>query len=268
MNLIKKCKYGLMIYNSKDIWVGRSFERYGEYSEAEVQVFSDAIKPGSFVLDIGANIGSHTIALSRIVGPNGLVFAYEPERTNFNTLAGNVSINNLHNVYLFQKAVGSSAGFISVPELDKERTTNFGALSLCEDYSSSQNYPVPLITLDEQNFIRLDFVKIDIEGMEKLALEGGKETIEKLKPLLYIEDDRQEKSKDLLELLESMDYVCYKHYAPLYNSNNFYEEKENVFVTKEEGDIYSQIVSINLFCHHKSIDCPIDTNKFGMAKVN
>ena len=267
MNLLKKCRYGLMIYNNKDIWVGRSLEKYGEFSESEVQVFRDTIKPGSVILDIGANIGCHTIAFSRLVGSTGLVFAYEPERTNFNTLAGNISINNVLNVYPFQKAIGSSSGFIAVPELDHERTVNWGGLSLCDDYSSAPNYPIPLITVDEQKFIRLDFMKIDIEGMEISALEGAKKTINQFKPILYVEDDREEKSALLIEKLKSMDYVIYKHLSPLYNPNNFFNDSENVFLNMIEEGKYSQIVSGNLFCHHKDVECPIDTIKFAMTAI-
>ncbi len=267
MNLTKKCRYGLMIYNNKDIWVGRSIERYGEFSESEVQVFKDAIKPGQVVLDIGANIGCHTVAFSRIVGPAGTVFAYEPERTNFTTLAGNVAINNLQNTYVFQRAIGSFPGFIAVPELDQERTINFGGLSLCEDYSAAPSYPIPLITIDEQQFLRLDFIKMDIEGMEKLALEGAKETIAKFKPILYVEDDREDKSEALIEILKSMDYVLYKHLAPLYNPDNYYAEKENVFLSQNSDGLYTQVVSGNIFCHHKDVPCPIDTEKFAMTAI-
>ena len=264
MNLLKKCRYGMMIYNNSDIWVGRSIEKYGEFSESEVQVFRDVVKPGFAVLDIGANIGCHAVALSRLVGGLGVVFAYEPERNNFNTLAGNVALNNLRNVYCFQKAIGSVSGAIAVPELDLERTVNFGGLSLNEDYSAGVHYSVPLITLDECNFLRLDFIKMDIEGMEKLALQGAEKTIKNLKPILYVEDDREDKSQALYEYLWSLDYVIYKHLAPLYNPNNFFEDKENVFLNQEGN----QIVSGNIFCHHQDVVCPIDTKKFAMNLIN
>lgn len=267
MNLLKKCRYGLMIYNSKDIWIGRSIEKYGEFSESEVEVFKDSVKPGDFVLDIGANIGCHTVVFSRLTGSSGLVFAYEPERTNFCTLAGNIAINNLLNVHVFQKAVGSFSGFIEVPELDRERTVNWGGLSLCEDYSKAINYSVPLVKIDEEKITKLDFVKIDIEGMEKLALEGAKETIEKFKPILYVEDDREEKSLNLIEKIKSMDYIIYRHLAPLYNPNNFFENKENVFLNLTEDEKYSQIVSGNLFCYHKDKKLVIDPEKFAMKEV-
>ena len=263
MNLLKKCRYGMMIYNNSDIWVGRSIERYGEFSESEVQVFRDVVKPGSAVLDIGANIGCHTVALSRLVGGSGVVFAYEPERNNFNTLAGNVALNNLGNVYCFQKAVGSVGGTIAVPELDLERTVNFGGLSLNEDYSSGVHYPVPLTTLDESNFLRLDFVKMDIEGMERLALAGAEKTIATLRPVLYVEDDREDKSQALYDYIWSLDYVIYKHLAPLYNPSNFFDERENVFVDAQG----TQIVSGNILCHHKDKPCPVDTAKFAMNMV-
>jgi hypothetical protein len=83
MNLLKKCRYGLTIYNNIDMWVGRSIEKYGEYSESEVQVFRDIIKQGDVVLDVGANIGCHTMAMSRLVGHGGIVFSYEPETQQF-----------------------------------------------------------------------------------------------------------------------------------------------------------------------------------------
>lgn len=269
MNLIKNCRYGIMIYNSKDIWVGRSIEKYGEFSESEVQVFRDAIQPGSVVLDIGANIGTHTVALSRIVQETGIVFAYEPVRNNFNTLAGNVAVNNLINVYCFQRALSNYSGTLYVPELDLNQTVNFGGLSFADDadYSQGPNYPVQLMTIDELNFLRLDFIKMDVEGMEKEVLEGGKQTIEKFKPTLYVEDDRPQKSESLIETLKSMDYICYKHLAPLYNPNNFYGDQEDVFINKNEEGIFQQIVSGNIFAHHKDNVCPIEPSKFAMIEI-
>lgn len=268
MNLIKKCRYGLMIYNNKDAWIGKSIEKYGEFSESEVQVFRSAIQPGSVVLDIGANIGCHTVAFSRIIGENGVVFSYEPERTNFNTLAGNVALNNLRNVYVFQKAIGETTRFIQVPELDYDQTTNFGGLSFADkEYSSCPNYPIQLITVDEQNFLRLDFIKIDIEGMEKEALQGAKKTIEKFKPTLYLDNDRDEKSKFLIEYLKSIGYICYKHLAYLYNPNNFFGQKEDVFIAPSENGGFVQIVAENIFAHHKDNICPIDVQEYSMIEI-
>ena len=262
MNLIKKCRYGLTIYNNSDIWTGRSIEKYGEYVESEVQVFRDSIKNGDVVLDVGANIGCHSVAFSRLVGPTGIIFAYEPERNNFNLLCGNVAVNNIKNIHCYQKAVGSSSGMIAVPEIDLDKTVNFGSLSLLFDYSKGNHYPVPLIKLDETNFIKVNFIKIDTQGMGKMVLQGAENTIKKFNPILYIENDKNEMSNELIEEINNLNYIAYKHVAPFYNPKNFYEQGENVFVVNN-----SQICSMNLFCHHRDVPCPIDINKFSMTPV-
>lgn len=267
MNLLKKCRYGLTIYNNIDMWVGRSIEKYGEYSESEVQVFRDIIKQGDVVLDVGANIGCHTMAMSRLVGHGGIVFSYEPERNNFNTLAGNIAINNIRNVHVFQKAVGSVSGFISVPELDLEQTTNMGGLSLTTDYSRAPNYVVHLTTIDEQNFLKCNFIKIDVEGMEKLVLEGAKETIAKHKPVIYVEDDRDDLHDSLVGYLKSLNYIVYKHLAPLYNPENYYKNTKNEFLMPNDDGTYRTIVSSNLFCHHQDVSCPLKPTIFAMEQL-
>jgi FkbM family methyltransferase len=236
-----------MIYNKKDIWVGRSFDIYGEFSEAEVDLFRCILKPGDVVIDVGANIGSHTLAFSRLVGDQGTVIAFEPERNNFYTLCGNVAVNNLKHVFPFQQALSNQAGIINVPELDYQRTTNFGGVELDKDYSKAAHYPVVCTMLDDVGVEKCNLIKVDVEGMEKQVLEGGLKKIEKHKPFLYIEDDRQDKTEELRKLIKSLGYKMYLHAPNLFNKNNFYEEP---------NDVFGNIISINLFCHHESIECP------------
>jgi len=264
MNLIKETRYGKMIYNTKDIWVGKSFEKYSEFSELEVQLFRDCLKEGDSAIDVGANIGSHTIAFSQIVGKSGMVLAFEPERINFNTLCGNVAINNIRNIYCFQNAVGSKLGTIPVPELNIEKTENFGSLSLTKDYSTAHHYTVPMTTLDSFGLSRVNFIKVDVEGMEIDVISGSLNTIDRCKPILYLENDRIENAMELINLVNSLGYIVYSHNPSLFNPDNFAKEKENVFLT----DSGAHIVSINLFCHHKNIDCPIDIKKLNVKKIN
>lgn len=267
MNLLKKCRYGLMLYNNSDIWIGKSIENYGEFSETEVELFRNTLQQGSVVADIGANIGCHSIAFSRIVGPTGFVFSYEPERHNFYTLCANIALNNIKNIHAFQRAMGSFSGKIAVPELDLERTVNFGGLSLDEDYSNSNHYDVELFTLDQVGFTRIDFIKIDVEGMEKKVLDGCEKTIKKNSPILYVENDRPEKSEELISKIKSMGYVVYEHRPPLFNIKNYYENQQNLFI-KHDVDRQIQIVSINLYCHHESRICPVNPDRFGLKLLN
>jgi FkbM family methyltransferase len=236
-----------MIYNSRDIWIGRSLNTYGEYSEAEVELFKRVIKPGMVVMDVGANIGAHTVPFARLVTQSGLVVALEPERHNYNTLCGNMAINNLRHVFCFQYAAGPEAGTINVPELDFEHTVNFGGVELNMGATPQSHYPVNLAKIDDIGVPGLDFIKIDVEGMEKDALAGATERLKEYKPYLYIEDDRAEKSAELRDFIRSQGYKIYLHYPPFFNPLNFYDIPQNIF---------NDTVSLNLFCHHESVECP------------
>lgn len=70
-------KHGTFLIPPKDIYIGRSLEVYGEWCEGEVALFAQLLKPGATVVEVGANIGSHTVPIARAVGPTGMVFAIE-----------------------------------------------------------------------------------------------------------------------------------------------------------------------------------------------
>ena len=248
-----------MIYQPNDAYIGRSFDLYGEFSEAEVALFRGLVAPGQTALDVGANIGAHTLALARLVGPTGRVLAFEPQRIAYYSLCGNVVQNNLDQVECRQAAVGAATGAIDVPLLDHRREHNFGGVDLSRDYGAAPSDRVPVVRIDDLGLAACHFIKVDVEGMERQALEGAVETIRRFKPLLYVEDDRAEKSDALRELIDSLGYEMYSHRPPLFNPDNFARNAENVF---------GNIVSLNLYCHHRSIASPIDPNQFGMHRVN
>lgn len=82
--LIKKpCRYGEMAFHHTDKWIGRSLDLYGEWSEGEVELFRNVVKPGDVVIEAGANVGALTIPLAKIVGDTGRVHAFEPQKDNF-----------------------------------------------------------------------------------------------------------------------------------------------------------------------------------------
>src|SRR5687768_6606900 len=82
-NRLKDCRYGRMLYNVNDLYVGRSLDLYGEFSEGEVEVFRQLVRPGDLVMDVGANVGAHTVWFAKAVGPGGVVLAFEPQRLVF-----------------------------------------------------------------------------------------------------------------------------------------------------------------------------------------
>ena len=88
---VKPCKYGDMAYNANDTIIGRSLDTYGEYAEAELALASQILRPGSKIIDGGANIGIHSVFYSKLVGPEGEVYAFEPSHLNYFFLVTNIS---------------------------------------------------------------------------------------------------------------------------------------------------------------------------------
>ena len=225
-----------MLFNRFDVYVGGSLQAYGEFSRAEVDLFEKYVKPDMVALDIGANIGAHTIEFSKLVGPRGWVYAFEPQRIVFQALCANLAINQITNVFARQTALGDTSGAISVPDFDPTKMANFGGVALGK-YSAGEQ--VALTTLDDINLARCDFIKIDVEGMEESVLAGAKKTLERHHPVLFVENDRPEHSEQLISLLFGLQYELYWHVAPIYSPDNFYGNAE---------DIFPGLVSVNMLC--------------------
>ncbi len=192
-------------------------------------------------VEVGANIGAHTVFLAEAVGPTGQVLAFEPQRVVFQTLCANIALNSITNVHSWNTAVGNAAGEIIVPVLDYRREHNFGGLGLGHHKFGER---VPVITLDSLKLPACHLLKVDVEGMEQEVLEGARNTIHRSKPILYVENDREDKAAALIRCIDSLDYNMYWHTPPLYSAKNYSGNAENIF---------GNIVSINMLCCPKSL---------------
>lgn len=237
-NKLVKAKYGYCLYNTNDIYVGQSIERYGEFSESEVALFAQICKLNDTVIEVGANIGTHTLVFSQLVGAKGVVYAFEPQRIVFQTLCANMALNSITNVFACQSALGKRRGHVFIPLIDYAKKYNYGGVSV-DDAQSGEKVRLEKLDdyMDEIENVKL--IKIDVEGMELDVLKGAKQMIQKYMPYMYIENDRIDKSKSLLKHINSLGYKMYWHLPRLYNPANFAENKTNIF---------GNIVSVNLLC--------------------
>jgi len=251
---VKSCRHGVMLYNINDQYVGRSLDLYGEYSEAEFHFFSKYLGPGMLVIDVGANIGCHTVFMAKAVGPTGAVIALEAQRQLYQTLNANAQLNALGNVHTLHAAAGAEEGNIMVPPVDYESQGNFGGVSLIDQGANTDGELVRLTTIDGLSLPNCHFIKIDVEGMEADVIRGATGTIKAHSPALYVENDRQEKSPELIELLFSLDYRLYWDMPALFNPDNFFQNPENIF---------SGTVSLNMICIPKIIN----QNMSGLTEI-
>lgn len=152
--------------------------------------------PGVVALDCGANIGVHTLEWAKHMQGWGQVMAFEAQERIFYALAGNIALNNCFNAQALWAAVGETVGEIGVPVPNYLKPASFGSLEIrktarTEFIGQSIDYDrlvrTHMISIDSLEFDRLDFLKIDIEGMEMEALRGAQQTIARHKPQMLIE---------------------------------------------------------------------------------
>jgi len=222
-------RHGEMIYLKGDAYIGRGLELYGELSEGETVLFQQILRPNSVVIEAGANIGLHTLPLARAVGAGGRVIAFEPQRIIFQVLCANLTLNGIANVLIRNEAVGdnntSNDQWINVPPVDYSRQNNFGGIELGGDKGER----VRVTSIDSLNLSQLALIKADVEGMELPCLRGASDTIRRLRPLLYVENNRPNLAADLNKFMMDMDYKLWWHVPPLYEANNFKKNPQNVF---------------------------------------
>ena len=180
---------GLVCFiNTKDL-IGWKIFFLGEYEKGTNKVLAKYIKKGDVVIEAGANLGSETLLMSKLVG-NGMVYGFEPNPYTFERLSINVAINSLTNVKVFDVAMGESDGNISF-NIYPKGFCNPGMSSKYMETSITQKITVVQKTLDsfikEQNINKVDFLKMDIQGAEMDLLIGAAETIKKNKPTIFLE---------------------------------------------------------------------------------
>lgn len=154
--------------------------------EPEFSHLRDWLKPGDWAIDVGANVGHYTIAMARVVGPQGHVLAFEPIPETFSLLAANIESAHLTNVTLINAAVADVGGTVGmkVPQRDKGARNYYRAFIT----EIEPEYRVCMLRLDALDLRQsIALIKVDTEGYDDLAIGGMLALIECNHPRLIIE---------------------------------------------------------------------------------
>jgi len=149
---------------------------YKRFSDRKhIKYIRSVIKPGMCVLDIGANIGFYSLIFSKITGPKGMVYAFEPDKTNYLRLADNTKHKN--NVTCINKAVSNFTGVVNLyisNELNVDHHTY-------NDGEERESIEVSCVSTDDfmKDKTLPSFIKIDIQGYDYFAVQGMTEIISK-----------------------------------------------------------------------------------------
>lgn len=223
---VKRCRHGVMCYNTHDSLIGRSLDLYGEWAEAELSVLGHLLDPGDVVLDVGANVGTHAVFFARAVAPDGVVLAFEAQRVVHQTLCANAALNGLTNLVGVHKAVGASRGGVRVPVLDPKADADFGGLRI---EGHEQGEFVEMLSIDDLGLPAVKLIKVDASGMEAQVLRGAEQTVRRARPVLFVQNDTTEHAPDVIRAAEDLGYRMWWHVAACYRPDNFFGNPDNVF---------------------------------------
>lgn len=220
---LKHCRYGNLTYPVHDRYIGRSLHVYGEYADLELDFLRLLLRPGDTAVDVGANIGAMTVGMADRVGSKGRIHAFEPQGPIHELLRANTAFRP--NVTLHRAAAGAAPGTIRVPKRDYDNAGNFGGVALGGDEGDE----VPVVTIDSLNLQQLRLMKVDVEGMEADVLRGAAQTLQRCGPALFVENDRDERSAELISTIFGLGYRLWWHLTPLFRPDNFARRTEDVF---------------------------------------
>lgn len=193
---------------------------FGEYEAGDADLLYSLINDGDTIFDIGANIGWYSISMAKRF-PGSVIYAFEPLPATFSNLQKNIGINELKNV------VQNNFGFSS-----EEKTLTFYSSPHTSVSNSARN-----ITGDDEAVVteckvkkmddfvsaeklKVDFIKCDVEGAELFVFQGGLDTINEHKPVVFTEMLRKWSAKfnyhpnDIIDLFSKLGYNCF------YNDGN------------------------------------------------
>lgn len=145
------------------------------------KVFAEQIAPDHVVLDIGANIGTHSVKMAKLAKR---LHAFEPLRSSYTLLRHNLRVNGCSNAVAYEYALADD---IYSTEYDFIGTGNLGGAGLLSDHLAPTTESIDAITLDSLYLNQVDFMKIDVEGYEPKVILGGLETIKAHLPTIILE---------------------------------------------------------------------------------
>ena len=245
----KQCRHGNFMLIRGDM-ISQLVDLYGEWSETEIELFSALIPRDGVCVEVGSNIGMHAVPLSRMCDA-GHLYCYEPQRPIFYVLCGNLALNNRLNVVARQIGVGETNARVTFQVSDYEEPWNYGSFSIAHGFSTEADFQgvvhedeVEIVGLDEDRLLarhdRLDFLKIDAEGLEVGVLRGARKMIAKHRPDIFVETNTVEAVRAILAELGE-DYCGYWFFNARARADNF--NRTNIMVGGHDSNMILRHVS-------------------------
>ena len=195
----------------------RGWESFGTRHNSGYAMCIRACEGKSVFIDVGAHVGLYALPVSRVLGPGGQVYAFEPSERTYRYLVKHIAYNDIGNIdhrqmvvgetrkaeVLFYEHVVGSSGLSGLTKRTKRPTDRF---------SETRRPQISLDEFCEENAVTPDVIKIDVEGAELLVLRGAKNTLSQSMPKVFLSvhpahlEAMGQSTDELLALLADLDY--------------------------------------------------------------
>jgi FkbM family methyltransferase len=199
---LKGCRY---VVNERSGWA----PIYGGWEPEAQKMYQKYINRGKIVYDLGANTGIHSLLFSKLVGPEGKVFAFEPYPLNIYEIESINTLNKVTNVRIVSVAIANEIGSV---QFKLGQHTKGGSLTGIGG-ESGESITVKVETLDhlvDEGMDLPDFIKIDIEGGEADALQGFSRTMQRIHPTFFIDLHTPEQDVRVGKYFKSIGYSLFR----------------------------------------------------------
>ncbi|MEM1047676.1 MAG: FkbM family methyltransferase [Pseudomonadota bacterium] len=203
---------GTLLYPAEETFIGQCLSACGTFCPQEADLYATIVEPQDTIIDAGAHVGWFTLHFAHLVGPSGRVIAFEPQRPLFDLLFANAARNGAAHVEPWHAALGEREGTAKVVDQRFDLPGNFGGAPLIE---AGAGHPVRVVPLDALDLDRCNLIKADVQGMERDVLIGAAGTIERFRPVLYLENEVFDRSPQLISTLFALGYRAFWHCCPI-----------------------------------------------------
>ena len=215
--------------------IDNSIYYQGCFEPMTVRIIKKYVKSGMTVIDIGANVGCHTVRFAKQVGASGKVIAFEPTKYAYEKLKKNVALNMLKNTVLEKSALSDKSV--------KKQMVQFKSSYPLDNKVKRAKDIISITTLDEyvskHNVGKVDFIKLDVDGFEYKIIRGAMKTIKMNKPIIITEigvSTLKNAGDDINDLIGTLSRIGYRFYSDK-NQSEFYDKSKMIAAIPADGTI-------------------------------
>jgi FkbM family methyltransferase len=214
--------------------------------EAQYKAMSLLIRPGDVVFDVGAHVGRYSVFVSSLVGPKGIVYAFEPVPDTYWMLRETLALNRCENVVAIEKAMCDKVEAVMMNLFESQYSawnTMGQPLMTTPDgkrVAPSKSIAVPSDTIDHfcttQGIDRINFLKVDVEGFDKLVFLGAEHFLKERRVDYICFEVSQDplkgagiRAKEMFDVLEKHGYFVYQFHegnrtfqGPIHDSSEYW----------------------------------------------